>query len=188
MSQVSPSVENSYLKNDYFSFLYIIEMKKKIYIMRHGKAEEGYGKSDFERDLMPKGIKKTQKVSRFLESKKIRPEKVLVSMANRTLQTSEIVRETLSLGHAIIEEEKGLYLASINSILDEIYRVDDEVNELMLIGHNPGISSLATYLCKTEIDWMPTSAVVGIELKLDQWKEISNAKGKLLFYVKPADL
>jgi len=188
MSLVNPSVESSYLKNDYFSFQYIIQMKKRIYIMRHGKAEEGYGKSDFERDLMPKGIKKTLKVAQFLKAKNIRPEHILVSMANRTLQTGEITRETLSLGSSIFKEEKALYLASINSILDEIYTVEDSVNELMLIGHNPGLSSLATYLCKKEIDWMPTSAVVAIEMKLDQWNELSNAKGKLLFYVKPADL
>jgi len=164
------------------------KMKKRIYIMRHGKAEVGYGKSDFERDLMPKGIKKTRKVADFLSSKKIRPEQVMVSMAHRTLQTADIVKETLSLASSILIEEKGLYLASINSILNEIYGVDNAVKELMLIGHNPGLSSLATYLCKQEIDWMPTSAIVGIELELEHWNEIPSAKGKLLFYVKPADL
>ena len=163
-------------------------MKKIIYIMRHGKAEEGLGKSDFERDLMPKGIKKTQKVAQILKEKQVNPKQMLVSMANRTLQTAEIVRDALSLSSSILREEKGLYLASINSILNEIYTVEDHINELMLIGHNPGISSLATYLCKTEIDWMPTSALVGIELKLDKWNELSNAKGKLLFYLKPSDL
>lgn len=163
-------------------------MKKIIYIMRHGKAEEGYGKSDFERDLMPKGIKKTQKVAHILKAKNVRPDQMLVSMANRTLQTAEIVRDTLSLSPSILREEKSLYLASINSILDEIYGFEDHINELMLIGHNPGISSLATYLCKTEIDWMPTSAIVAIELKLEKWNMLSNAKGKLLFYLKPSDL
>lgn len=163
-------------------------MKKRIYIIRHGKAEEGYGKSDFERDLMPKGIKKTQKVAQYLKSKDIRPQLLLVSMAHRTIQTAEIIRNTLSLSPSIIQEEKGLYLASINSILNEIFATEDAVDELMIIGHNPGISSLATYLCKKEIDWMPTSAIVGVELKLDKWNEISTVKGKMLFYVKPADL
>lgn len=161
---------------------------KRIYIIRHGKAEEGYGKSDFERDLMPKGIKKTQKVAQYLKAKGIRPQLLLVSMAHRTLQTAEIIRETLSLSPSIIQEEKGLYLASINSILNEIFAIEDTVEELMIIGHNPGISSLATYLCKNEIDWMPTSAIIGVELKLDKWNEISNGKGKMLFYVKPIDL
>lgn len=163
-------------------------MKKIIYIMRHGKAEEGYGKSDFERDLMPKGIKKTLKVAQILKAKHVKPEQILVSMANRTLQTAEIVRDNLSLSPSIVHEEKGLYLASINSILNEVYSIEDHINELMLIGHNPGISSLATYLCKTEIDWMPTSAIVAIELRLEKWNMLSNAKGKLLFYLKPADL
>jgi phosphohistidine phosphatase len=161
---------------------------KRIYLMRHGKAEEGHNKSDFDRDLMAKGIKKTLKVARFLEAKKVRPQQLLVSMANRTLQTATIIKDTLSLSNSAIIEEKSLYLASSHSILDEIYALDDHISEVMIIGHNPGISSLATYLCKKEIDWMPTSAIAGIEMKLQKWNELPNISGKLLFYVKPADL
>jgi phosphohistidine phosphatase SixA len=34
---------------------------KKIYLIRHGKAEYGYGKKDFERNLIAKGQKKHKK-------------------------------------------------------------------------------------------------------------------------------
>ena len=44
---------------------------KRIYLMRHGKAEDGFDKPDFERDLQGKGIKKTEKIARFLLEKKL---------------------------------------------------------------------------------------------------------------------
>ena len=156
--------------------------------MRHGKAEDGYGKSDFERELVEKGRKKTSKVAHFLKSKLVKPERLLVSMSQRTIETAALICKHLEINSSLVSEEKSLYLASTNSILDVIYCVNDNVDEIMILGHNPGLSSIATYLCKDEIDWMPTSAVVGIEFKIDRWNEINSKPGELLFYAKPSDL
>lgn len=161
---------------------------KRIYLMRHGKAEDGFDKSDFERDLQVKGRKKTTKIAKFLQSKRVNPRQILVSMANRTKETAAVVMDVLGLNQHVFTEEKSLYLASSNSMLDVLYAVDDNINELMLIGHNPGISSLATYLCNKDIDWMPTSSVVAVELNINKWNELADAKRKLLFYVKPSDI
>lgn len=161
---------------------------KKIYFMRHGKAEDGYGKSDFERELVDKGRKKTAKVAQFLKYKSVKPERILVSMSQRTVETSAIISKHLGVDRSLVAEENNLYLASTNSILDVIYCVNDNVDEIMILGHNPGLSSIATYLCQEEIDWMPTSAVVGIEFKIDRWNEINAKPGRLLFYTKPSDL
>jgi phosphohistidine phosphatase len=162
---------------------------KRIYLIRHGKAEEGFGKSDFERDLIDKGIKKTKKVAAFLAQQNPQIELMLVSMASRTIQTAEIVAEHLSIPESAVQIEKALYLASSNGILDTIFGVDDQIENLVIVGHNPGISSLATYLSKKEdLDWMPTSAIAAIELKTDKWNKIPDAKSKLIFYKKPADI
>jgi len=161
---------------------------KRIFLMRHGKAEDGYSKTDFERELLPKGIKKSKKVALFLKEKGVNPNTILVSMAQRTLDTANVIKEILHISNSNIREEKSLYLASTNSILDAIYSNSDSIESIMIIGHNPGISSLATYLSNRNIDWMPTSSVVGIEFELQKWNEIASAPAKLLFYVKANDL
>lgn len=161
---------------------------KRIYIVRHGKAEEGIGKADFERNLIAKGERKTKKIANYLANKKVKVDWVLASMAHRTKQTAHIIIEELSIGETKFQEEKALYLASVNSILEVIYGVSDSIEDLLLVGHNPGVSSLATYLSNEDIDWMPTSAVVALELKTDKWHEIPQAKSKLMFYTIPADL
>lgn len=161
---------------------------KRIYLMRHGKAEDGFDKSDFERDLIAKGIKKTEKVIQTLVKKNLKPDLILVSLAHRTVQTAQAVQRVLNIDPNIIMEEKGLYLAASNSILDVIYAVNDEINDLMIIGHNPGLSTLATYLSKQDIDWMPTSSIVAIEMNVEKWNEIPSSKVKLLFYAKAGSL
>jgi len=161
---------------------------KRIYLMRHGKAEDGFDQPDFERNLVTKGQKKTKKVALYLAEKKIKPEQILASMATRTLQTANIVSSVLGVSNDLIKEEKNLYLASSNSILEAIYPIDDHINEILLIGHNPGISSLATYLCNEDIDWMSTSSVVAVELEISKWTDIANGKRKLIFYTKPSDI
>lgn len=161
---------------------------KRIYLMRHGKAEDGFDKSDFDRDLIAKGVKKTEKVLQTLIKKKLKPELILVSLAHRTMQTADVVKRVLSLEEEVVVEEKALYLAVSNSILDVIYTVDDQINDLMIIGHNPGISTLATYLAQQDIDWMPTSSIVAIEIHAEKWNEIASSKGKMLFYSKSGSL
>jgi len=161
---------------------------KRIYLIRHGKAEDGFDKPDFERNLLPKGLKKTEKIAHFLVKQKAKPEQIIVSMAYRTLQTAEVILGVLSLKKNIIKEQKNLYLASSNYMLDTIYAVDDKIQELMLIGHNPGISNLATYLSNVDIDWMSTSAVVAIDLDIKKWTDIAQGKKKYVFHVKPSQL
>lgn len=162
---------------------------KRIYLVRHGKAEEGYDKPDFERSLSEKGEKKTNKIADFLFSQNVKIDIMLVSMARRTHQTAQIIADKLDIPNSKIQIEKTLYLASTNEILNEIFALSDQIENLMILGHNPGISSLAVYLSNSgNVDWMPTSGVVAIEIKTDQWNEIPNAKSKLKFYKTPANL
>jgi len=156
--------------------------------MRHGKAEDSFEKTDFERNLVEKGVKKSKKTIQYLLKNNIKPAFVLVSAAQRTIQTAEVAIEILGLKKEVIKIEQSLYLASDNEILNTIYATDNSAESLMIIGHNPGMSNIATYLSNRNIDWMPTSAIVGIEFKMQDWNEIANAPAKLLFYTKSSDL
>ena len=55
----------------------------------------------------------------------------------------------------------------------------------MLIGHNPGLLLLAEYLTTFTHGSIPTCGVVGIELMIDDWKDIHKDCGKLLFFEMP---
>ncbi|MCK5775462.1 MAG: histidine phosphatase family protein [Bacteroidales bacterium] len=161
---------------------------KRVFLMRHGKAEDGFDKPDFERNLQAKGERKTLKIAEFLSAKNIKPELILSSAANRTMQTSAIIAHTLKTSENAIIKTPSLYLASADQMLDEIYALDDHIDEIMIVGHNPGISSLAAYLSHSDIAWLSTSAIVGVELETEKWNDLDLAAKKLLFNIKPSSI
>ncbi len=159
---------------------------KTIFLMRHGKSEDGYDKTDFERDLHPKGEKKTLKIARFLLEQHYKPQKIITSAAYRTIQTAKIMSKVLGIPDSDIIETKQLYLASADEMLSYIYGIDDSINSIMMVGHNHGISDLASYLSHSDLEWMSTSAVVAVEIDSDKWTYLELSTKTLLFNIKPS--
>jgi phosphohistidine phosphatase len=57
----------------------------------------------------------------------------------------------------------------------------------MLIGHNPGFEDLLERLTGEEIR-LPTAALAGVELNVEQWTEVGTGAGNLKFRVTPKEL
>jgi len=161
---------------------------KTIFLVRHGKSEDGYDKTDFERNLLPKGEKKTKKIAQYLVEKNCKPQKMIISAANRTRQTAEIIGAALGIPNSDIIETKQLYLASAEDMLTYIYGLDDQVSSIMIIGHNHGISDLASYLSNSNLEWMSTSAVIAVRIDTNKWIDLDLSSKTLLFNIKPSSI
>src|SRR5262249_60494187 len=90
--------------------------------------------------------------------------------SSRTRQT--LTRIAAALGdNAEVQIESALYAASAAGLLEVLHEVPEEVNSVMLIGHNPGIQDLALSLARggPEIGRMrskfPTAALATLEFK-----------------------
>lgn len=161
-----------------------MEKTFRLIIARHGKAEDGFGKTDFLRNLNDKGREKTKKAARQLISNhRISPHKILASSANRCYQTAEIYAGEFNMSPEKIEFTEELYLASVRRILKHIEVQGSEIDEFMIVGHNPDISALAEVLCPRFQADLPTSGVVGVELKMSSWADIHHTQGELLFFI-----
>jgi phosphohistidine phosphatase len=154
---------------------------KMLYIMRHGKAEDGLNKADYKRKLSSKGIKRNQKICTQLKERKIVFDTILCSNANRTIETAQIIADCLNYPQGDIQEAKELYLATVRTLLDQLYALDNKINSVLMIGHNPGISELIGSLSGKLIDWLPTSALIALEIDTDLWENIGNAPVKIAF-------
>ena len=62
---------------------------KRIYLLRHGKAESPGGSGDHERALAPRGLRDSMGVGSWMAAQEMTPDQVLVSSAIRTQQTFE---------------------------------------------------------------------------------------------------
>ncbi|MCF7808790.1 MAG: hypothetical protein K9M49_09875 [Candidatus Marinimicrobia bacterium] len=158
---------------------------KEIFIIRHSKASEtSPDNTDFGRCLAPYGVNKAIRISDVLSRNVKSVDLMLSSPACRALETSQIFARTLNYPEEkILARDKLYHFGGIENALEIISEVDDSVKSLMLIGHNPTFNALAWHLCEDFRDVMPTSAVVGLELNIKQWRNIRKAKGKLIAYL-----
>lgn len=163
-----------------------MEKTKTVYIVRHAKSSwDNFALSDHDRPLLPVGIKKTKRISKYLKSKKVLPDLFISSSAVRAFETARLIAKGIGYETDDIVKRKELYHAGIDEIYDELFSIDNSVNSVMIFGHNPTFTFFVNNFVSPEIDNLPTSGVVGVEFKANSWESIANAKFKVNFVVFP---
>jgi phosphohistidine phosphatase len=117
---------------------------KHLYVLRHAKsswAEEGL--PDHDRPLARRGEEALARLRRYVAGRGLSPALVLCSSARRTVLTCNGILPALPAG-ATVEIEEDLYGASGPQLLARLRRLDDDVPSVLMIGHNPGVHSLAS--------------------------------------------
>jgi phosphohistidine phosphatase len=146
---------------------------KKIIIVRHAKSDWENGLTDLERPLNDRGRRVAPKMGLSLNEVGGIPDYVICSPAKRTTQTASLLLHNL-FNLEKIDYQSSVYEASFFELLNLINNdVDDEVDTLMLIGHNPGVTELVDYLSAANIGWLPTCSCVCLISAVNSWKEVS---------------
>ena len=140
---------------------------KRIYLLRHGKAESPGGSGDHERALAPRGLRDSMGVGSWMAAQEMTPDQVLVSSAIRTQQTFERWRVGAQWPGSA-ETDAGLYLASAEEICSRIAALDDAHESVLIIGHNPGLEMAVRRLSDTPFI-MRTSTLASLVSPVDSW-------------------
>lgn len=152
----------------------VILQKVILYLIRHAKTErQSESGRDFDRSLMPRGKRQAEALAGYLEKEKIVIGKILCSSANRTRETLSLLRL-----NAEVEYMRDLYLSNHIEML-RIINSQSTKGNLMLMGHNEGISDLASYLSGQSIH-MQTGMIVILEFKGGLWSELSGGTASLI--------
>lgn len=151
-------------------------------LLRHAKSErDSPDGSDIARPLNQRGRADSRRMGEEMRRLGLDFDLVLASPAQRVVETAE------GVGGLSPQFDRRIYDASARELLDIIREVDDRVDRLMLVGHNPGFERLAAQLTGGEVADFPTGALVEIELPIDHWHEAGEA-GRLVRFVKPKAL
>ena len=114
--------------------------------MRHAKSSwVTNATSDHERPLNERGRRDAPRVAAHLADLDWQPEFVLSSDACRTRETSETMQAGFT-NDVPVEFVRALYLASYGELLQEVAIVDDTVQTLLVLGHNPGWETVVRIL------------------------------------------
>jgi phosphohistidine phosphatase len=159
---------------------------KILYLMRHAKSSWDFPElSDHDRPLNPRGRKDAALMGRQLLSRDLSIDLILSSTAVRALTTATLVAKELNYDLEKLQVEAEIFKADHDGLLQIIRQVPDDIDCLMLIGHNYPISELANQLAPEDIGEMPTAAVVALRFNCRTWLDVGMAETKLLFYDSP---
>jgi phosphohistidine phosphatase len=153
---------------------------KTLIILRHAKSSWGYTDiNDLDRPLKRKGIMRAYKVAEGLKRRYIFPQKIITSPANRATHTALIVCKGLQLQFDKIQIEKEFYHAEKQDVKKVVKDSLDELNAIMIVGHNPIWTELVNDWQNRKIVHLPTSGVAIIEFQVNAWKDIDAKYAKL---------
>ena len=142
---------------------------KKITLLRHGDSLfQDSSVNDWSRPLSPEGEKECHDVAKFIKDCHPLPSKIISSNARRTIETVKILLEKNKWDSEILNVDKELYLASANLLTEKIQSQSESINDLIIVGHNPGLSELSSSLLKQSI-YLTTSGCVSLNINLDLW-------------------
>ena len=93
-----------------------------------------------------------------------------------------------------VSAEVTLYAASADTLLERIGAFPDEVDDAMLVGHNPGVMDLVLLLARPgslrdrASENVPTGALAVLDLDARRWPDVSAGSATLRRFVVPRDL
>lgn len=157
----------------------------KIYFIRHSKAvdENKDGAKDALRELSQKGKEDAKFMASRLKMYDVMPGAIFSSSAKRCEQTAKIIAKTLKFKEEIdlIDE---LYDISFEDLLKFVKNIDESLDEIFIITHNPSITEICEYLSDSSIDNIPTSGIFCVEFRC-KFSELKEGGAKALFFDHP---
>ncbi len=161
---------------------------KQLILIRHSKSSWEMDVSDLERSLKKRGYNDAKLVTEALLTPEhnFDPDLILVSPALRAKLTAQIFIENLNWLEVKSFIEPKLYDFSGENTFDVIKSCDDSVEILVLFGHNPTFSIIASQMGSEFIDNIPTTGFVKIHFAVNSWSDVTY--GDTIKTIFPKDL
>lgn len=159
---------------------------KNLYLLRHAKSSwASPGMKDFDRPLNERGLADAPAMASRLKARGASIDRIVTSPALRTLTTARLVCATLGLDKGIIREDRQIYLAGSSRLMHVLSMLDEEVDSVLLVAHNPALTDLANDVARAGIDNLPTAGLVHVELPIEHWFEIGLGAGQVANFDYP---
>ncbi len=158
---------------------------QRIYILRHAKAQKEMETDDFSRKLTKKGKEELKMLFKKLKNYKIKWDKIYASPATRTKKTAQIVVKNYGYEKEKICFVDTFYEANEKQLFEFLKNLDEGVENVLLVGHNPALLGLCEFLGSLCIHSFPTASLLCLEC--ESFKNLKAHSAKLVFFehIKP---
>lgn len=160
---------------------------KTIHLIRHAKSSWDHPDlSDVDRPLNKRGARACRMMAKPIWESGCWFEHVFCSSARRTRMTMEGIAESLAGQKITWQVEEALYTFDWGGQLTFIHQLDDSLDEVVLVGHNPATTDFCNLMTGEAIRNIPTCGYVQLRFKLDDWIDVAPCSGKLKTFLTPA--
>ncbi len=160
---------------------------KTLYVIRHAKAvAHDAAPTDFERALARRGHSDAARIASRIALVCPAPDVMLVSTALRTSETARYFIEAWNLGAGTVQREPRVYDAPLHVLMELVEELPDGAASAAIVGHNPGVTDLVSYLTSGRSGDLSTCAVAVIEMPAAaSWDEVAAGTGRLRATYEP---
>lgn len=156
-------------------------MIKKLSLLRHGQsADKQPGQTDIDRQLTARGRSEVANCVAEIKKLNIRYDLVISSTAARAKATTLILAGEMPFDTNFVQWNQQIYEASTRTLLGIIATIETSYTNVLLVGHNPSISSLANFLIEGEPVDLPPAGMMIIEFPLGSWGDVKENSGILI--------
>jgi len=159
---------------------------KTLTIVRHAKSSwKDTGLADRDRPLNNRGTQDAPMMGARLRASDLRPSLLLSSPANRAWTTARLIAQEIGYPREFLQRDERLYLAGVGDILEVLREQDAGFNNLMIFGHNPGLTAFANRLVPGLTPNVPTCGIVSVDIDTDDWDLREKPPCELRFFDYP---
>ena len=161
-------------------------------LIRHAKAAEG--DVDIDRALAPRGRADAPRIGEWLAARDWVPNLVAVSPARRAALTWELAASAIPSPPPRVVDSR-IYDNTVEDLLLAIRDTPEQIASLALVGHNPGMHTLAVDLDDGTGEEQaraglargyPTGAVAVFDIDVP-WARVDVSGGRLIGFATPRD-
>ncbi len=161
---------------------------KEIYVLRHAKSSwDNSNLSDFERPLADRGISDAKKMSKFLKDINIKIDKVLCSNAIRAKETFDLTADGFNFEIDKATYLDKLYFGDTTTIIQDLKELDESLNNILIVGHNPTLHYLVEILTNESINRFTTCNLAAISHD-GEWVSLNSQQCSLKSLIRPKEL
>lgn len=157
---------------------------KTLLLIRHGKSCWDNNLKDIYRPLKKRAYKDIKLVSKEIKDVLTPDFKMVSSPAVRANDTAVFFLERLGINKEHLEIHDELYTFDAEVLKNFISKMPDSIDKVVLFGHNPALTTMASQLGSIFFGNIPTSGIVKIEFENISWKDCKNGKTVLSLFPK----
>jgi phosphohistidine phosphatase len=154
---------------------------KKLFLIRHAKSSwDDSGLRDIERPLNGRGRKDAPVMADWLAEQHSPPVALVSSPAVRARSTAGFFAKAYQLDDREVLIVNDLYEASAHDILQVVHGLEESWHNVLLFGHNPGLTDLVNEFADTYVLNLPTCGIAELHSGAKTWSNLSPANSRLV--------